>query len=210
MTFKDRFDAGNQLATLLIKDVDIKKNRDNTVVVSLLRGGIITGEAIAKHLAVANLPLVVTKIPAPHNPELAIGALCFDVTYLKKDVVYSLSLDKSTINKQIEIAREKFNSYLEKFGLNADYYPKRIRNKITVLVDDGIATGSTVRAGLLYLKTLSPDKVYLAAPVAPTDFDATGFDKFFVIQKDPYFSAVSQYYQHFPQISDEEVKKLLQ
>ncbi len=209
MTFRDRADAGNQLASLLKKDPEIQKNPSDVVVVSLLRGGVVVGEAIAKNLHVAHLPLVVTKIPAPYNPELAIGALCFDFVYLEPSIVNSLALDQSTINNQIQIAKEKFNSYLERFQLKKDDYQSLLKDKVAILVDDGIATGSTARAGLLYLKTLPLKKVYLASPVAPDDFDTRGFDKTFIIVKESFFSAVSQFYQSFPQVSDEEVKKIL-
>src|SRR3989304_603473 len=115
MIFKDRQDAGRKLLVRLFEDQEIKKNKRKVVVVSLLRGGIVIGDIIAKGLQVKHLPLVVSKIPAPHNPELALGALCFDVTYLEKSVVNSLGLSRGEIVDQIGIAKEKFNSYLKRF-----------------------------------------------------------------------------------------------
>lgn len=209
MTFKDRSDAGNQLAIALKKDADIRNNIGQVTIVSLLRGGIIVGNVIAEKLGVDHLPLVVTKIPAPYNPELAIGALCFDAVYLNQDIVGTLFLDKPTIEGQIDIAREKFDSYLNRFNLDENYYLNKFDGKITIVVDDGIATGSTAQVARLFLLQQKAEKVFLAAPVAPDDFDSNGFDGAFILDKDPYFGAVSQYYESFPPVTDEEVKNII-
>ncbi|MBI2005616.1 MAG: hypothetical protein HYS80_02535, partial [Candidatus Aenigmarchaeota archaeon] len=79
VNFKDRSDAAEQLFELLIRRQPEMKG-DDAVVVSLLRGGVVLGDVLGKKLGSKHLGLVVTKIPAPFNPELAIGALCFDVT----------------------------------------------------------------------------------------------------------------------------------
>jgi len=210
MIFKDRQEAGRKLLVRLFEDRGIKKNKRKVIVVSLLRGGIIVGDIIAKGLQVKHLPLVVTKIPAPHSPELAIGALCFDVTYLEKIVVNSLGLEKSEIVNQIEVARKKFNSYLERFEIKKSLYSRSLKNKIVVLTDDGIATGSTVKAAILYLKSKKIKSIILAVPVAPSDFSIVGVDKELILHKNFAFGAVSQFYEHFSQIEDNEVKKILQ
>jgi len=203
MLFKDRVDAGKKLAKILYK-----KNLKNAVVVSLLRGGIIVGQEIAKKLKGNHFPLAVAKIPAPQQSELAIRALCFDLTYLESRIVSSLNIDKPTIKKQISIAKVKFRSYLERFNLKKSAY-KKIKNKTVVLVDDGIATGSTVKAALLFTKSLKPKKTILASPVAPAEFINPGFDQLIILHYDPTFSSVSQFYKSFPQVEDEEIKRLL-
>lgn len=203
MIFKDRAEAGKKLAEILSK-----KNLKNLVVISLLRGGVVVGEEISRRLKINHLPLAVAKIPAPYQSELAIGALCFDFTYLESRIVISLNIDKPTIKKQVNIAKEKFRSYLERFNLKKSIY-KKIKNKIVVLVDDGIATGSTVKAALLFVKSLKPRKIILVSPVAPTDFINPGFDQLIILHYDPSFSSVSQFYLDFPQVEDEEIKKIL-
>lgn len=209
MIFKDRKEAGEKLLEMLIKDSEILKiNKKEFVVVSLLRGGIVVADIIAKGLKIFHLPLVVTKIPVPYNPELALGALSFDVVYLEKKVINPLSLDKSTINSQIKIAREKFQSYMKQFNLKKSLYIK-IKNKAIILVDDGIATGATVKTAVLFLKTKKAKKIYLAIPVGPVDFKIEGVDKQFILHRDSSFSAVSQFYSSFPQIEDKEVKRIL-
>lgn len=209
MIFKDRRDAGRKLLVRLYEDRDIKKGLKKVVVVSLLRGGVAIGDVIAKGLFCKHIPLVVAKIPAPFNPELAIGALCFDTVYLDKDVLQSINIDKATIRDQIGIARGKFVSYRKRFNLKQYMYTRNLKEKIVILVDDGIATGSTVKVAALYLKSKKPKSIFLAVPVAPSDFDTRGFDKVFILNKDPHFSAVSKFYERFPQVEDAEVKKYL-
>ena len=202
MIFKDRKEAGEKLAGLLFK-----KRLKNAVVVSLLRGGAVVGEEIANKLKSPHIPLAVAKIPAPLEQELAIGALCFDFTYLESRITNSLNIERSAIRKQVDIAKEKFDSYLKRFDLKKSNY--RLKNKAVILTDDGIATGSTVKAALLFIKSLTPKKIILAIPVAPTDFETAGFDDVVILHRDPFFSAVSQFYKNFPQVEDEEVRKML-
>jgi len=209
MVFKDREEAGEKLSELLKKDRSFIRSKKKAIVVSLLRGGVVVGNIIAKKLKIKHLPLVVTKIPAPYNSELAIGALCFNITYLEKQIVSPLSLNHFSVQSQIKIAKNKFNLYCKKFSINKKIYDRLLKNKIVVLVDDGIATGSSIKTSLLFLKTKKPKKIFLAAPVAPTDFDSGNFDKVFILHYDPSFSAVSQFYTSFPQLEDEEVKKLI-
>lgn len=209
MIFKDRADAGRKLLVRLFQDEDIKKNTKKVVVASLLRGGVPVGSVIARGLAVKHFPLIVSKIPAPHNPELAIGALCFDITYLEKKIIESLRLDKPSIQNQIKIAREKFSAYRNRFNIRKTAYTRGLKNKIVILVDDGIATGSTIKAGMLFIKTKKAKRVFLAVPVAPVDFTTVGVDKEFFLYKDMGFGAVSQFYEHFPQVEDNQVKRLI-
>jgi predicted phosphoribosyltransferase len=196
MLFQDRLDAGNQLADRL---TDYK---NNSIVVSLLRGGVIIGDAIAKKLKIPHLFLAAVKISHPDQSELAIGALCFNKIYL--DNQYVSFFDKKTINQQIKNAKIKFSSYLKRFNLKKTSF-KTIKNKTVILVDDGIATGATVKAALMLLKSQVPKKIILAVPVAPVDFDYPGFDQIIILRRDQYFSAVSQFYESFPQVEDREI-----
>lgn len=195
--FKDRSDAGKKLAELLRKKL---KKVDS--VISLLRGGVMVGKEIANYFKIPHLPLPVAKISHPDNPELAIGALCFQKIYWENK-------DISGTRLQINIAEKKFNSYLKRFSLKKLLYHK-IKNKIVVLVDDGIATGATVKAATLFLKSQKPKKLILASPVAPSDFFADQFDQIIILNRDPFLSAISQYYQNFPQVEDKEILQTLQ
>jgi len=196
MLFKDRTDAGKKLANLLKK-----KLRRVDYVISLLRGGVIVGQEIDRKFKASHFFLPVAKISHPFNPELAVGALCFSKIYLENQNI-------SEINFQIKLAKEKFASYLKRFSLKKTLY-KKLMNKVVVLVDDGIATGSTVKAAALFLKSQKPKKLILASPVAPTDFHPDLFDQTVIFHRDPFLSAISQYYESFPQVDDDKILRLL-
>lgn len=207
MIFKDRKEAGEKLANELIKNQEIKNNIDKIIIISLLRGGIIVGNAIAEKLSIKHLPLVVTKISSPHNPELAIGAICFNITHLEKVVINSLNVDKKDIAYQISLAQNKFNSYVNRFNINKKIYDQ-LKNKIIIITDDGVATGSTIKAAFLFIKGYCPKRVYLASPVASNNFYEE-FDNSYIVDKSSSFSSISQSYLDFPQIDDEEVLKII-
>lgn len=209
--FRDRAEAGEKLVEAIKKDKELISKIDNAAVVSLLRGGIVIGNVLAEKLGIPHYPLVVAKIPAPfpHSPELAIGALCVDFVYRDERVLASIHTSRGDIEKQIEKAKGKQESYRKRFKLEWLDFNEIIKDKIIFLVDDGIATGSTVRAAALFIKSKKPKKIVLAVPVAPTEFDTSGFDKVFILHLDPYFTAVSQFYHNFPEVKDEEVEEIL-
>ncbi len=207
MIFKDRQRAADKLYQDLKKNLQIKKNSQYCIV-SLLRGGLILGTILAKKLKVKHLPLVVTKVPAPYIPELAIGAVCFEFTYLEPPVIHSLGLAKSEIHQQIKIAEHKFVQYCQNFHLSEDLYGP-LKKSVVILVDDGVATGASVKAALLFIRSKKPKATLLVAPVAAADTDLRGFDKLYILDRPSSFGSVSQYYKHFPQVEDDEVKKII-
>ncbi len=209
MIFKDRKDAAQQLSEKLLADPYIQKNKTNAVVVSLLRGGTVLGHTIAQKLGTPHLALSSVKIPSPHYPELGLGALCFDFTYLDPGIIGSLGLPHASVQKQITIAQYKFKKYQSLFRLKKKQCKNKLYKKIALLVDDGIATGSTAKAAYLFLRSLKPNIIVLAVPVAPTHFHARGFDRFFVLYREDAFSSVSQFYAHFPQVDTDEVVRIL-
>jgi putative phosphoribosyl transferase len=207
MLFKDRKEAGEKLAEKLLNEGVVAKNQiKKTVVVSLLKGGIILGDIIAKKLKINHLPLPVAKIPTSTNPELALGALTFHTLYLDKETVSFFG--KINLQNQINQPLSKLTTYQKKFKIKESDF-NQIKNKTIILVDDGIATSSTVKAACLFLKKKGAKKIILASPVAPADFDEKGFDEVIILHKDPFLSAISQYYQDFSPIEDEQVKNLL-
>lgn len=199
--FKDRKEAGKKLAEFISK-----KKLKKAVVISLLRGGVVVGQEISRKLKLFHLPLAIAKISAPHQQELAIGALCFDFTYLEPKIINSFNFDKLTIRRQIKIAKKKFDKYRKKFNIKKSNF--RLRNKTVIIVDDGAATGSTIKAALLFIKSFNPKKIVLALPVAPANFSIAGLKNIFVLYFEREFSSVSQFYQDFSQITDEEIRKI--
>lgn len=193
MIFKDRNEAGRKLAETITQDKEIFQNRNNLVVLSLVRGGLVVGAQIAKRLKCPHYPLVVKKIGAPGQEELAIGAVCDDEYFLDEALISRLGLSRKEVEKQTKKAKEKQKEYSEKFKFQSS----NIKNKTTILTDDGVATGASVQAAVKYLKKLKPHKIILAVPVAPSDFDESSFDKIFILHKDPDFHAVGQFYRVF-------------
>ena len=196
--FKDRVEAGEKLADLINQSNFFKKikKKTNIIVISLLRGGVVVGQQIAKKIGAKNLPLPVAKIASPQNSELAIGALCFSQIYWEKKVLSYYFFSKKELDYQLKKSQQRFFSYCRKFNIEERIFDI-LKNKIVILVDDGIATGATVFAAFYFLRTKKPKKIILASPVAPLDFQNPGFDEIFIYHQEKYFSAISQFYEDF-------------
>lgn len=203
MIFKNRSEAGSKLAEILEKKI---ADKENLVVVSILRGGVVVGEEIAKKLKIPHLFLPVVKIPAPDNPELAIGAFVFDARYINKDVASYYS--NQLIKKAVDLVKDKFKKYSDIFQINKQSF-NSIKNKVIILVDDGAATGATTKAATMFLQKNKVKRIILALPVASSSFEQDCFNEVVILHQDPYLSAVSQYYQDFSPVSENEIKKLI-
>lgn len=203
MLFKNRVDAGKQLAAFLFPKIKEKKE---LIVVSLLRGGAVVGDEIAKQFNLPHLGLPVVKIGAYDNEELAIGALIFKTKFYNRRIASWYS--KEQLNQSEIKAKKKFGDYCQRFQIKEDDF-NQLKNKSIILVDDGAATGSSLQAAALFLKKKKVKKIILALPVAPTDFDISCFNESYILHQDPNLSAVSQYYQDFSQVNEDEVKKIL-
>lgn len=201
MLFKDRKDAGKQLSTLLSSFI----GRQDLIVFGLPRGGVITAAEVAKIL---KAPLDVTcprKIGAPWNPELAIGAVAesgeaiLNVGELSKEI-------ETTIEKERIEAQRRQSLYRK--GLP----PLLLQESVAILVDDGLATGATMKAAIKGIQARHAKEIVVAVPVAPSDTleeIREMVNKVFCLYTPSFFQAVGQFYQHFGQTSDEEVIQLL-
>ncbi|MBI3366690.1 hypothetical protein HY041_03625 [Candidatus Roizmanbacteria bacterium] len=199
MIFKDREGAGEELSVKLLQNKNLFKNRKNSIIISLLRGGVVVGRIIEKRLKIRHIPLAVAKISAPYNPELAIGAVCFEMIYLQKHIIRELHLQKEEINRQISLAQIKHKEYIQRYKLQNVQYEEELNNKIVIIVDDGAATGATIRMALEFVVSKKAKKTILALPVSPRDFDASGFNQVIIFHQEQYFSSVSRFYENFPQ-----------
>ncbi len=205
--FKGREDAALKLSQKLKQEI----KRENLIILSLTRGGLVIGKIISNNL---NLPLdilVLKKIGDPKNNELAIGVVGpKNITVWNKDVLSFLSLnekEKNMLKKQTEKERKKqetlFRRGKGKLGL---------KNKTIILVDDGIATGATVLCAQKYLKKEKTKKIILAIPVIAKDtlsYINKYFDNIIYLKKASKFFAVGQFYKNFPQITNEQVVDLM-
>lgn len=206
--FRDRKDAGNQLAAKLKQYKDTKE----VLVLALPRGGVVNGLEIARHLKAPLDVLIVRKIGFPGQPELAIGAVSETGTVvLNKSIIstYGVSEDyvqAETSRQKEEIAR-RVKLYRQGKGLS------ELEGKTIILVDDGVATGATMKAAIATLKKEKIQKLVVALPVSPPETAKELMemvDEYICLETPWNFMAVGGYYKDFRQISDEEVVKMLQ
>ncbi len=205
MVFSDRFEAGE----LLAKKLAIYQDDPETIVVALPRGGVPVAQVIAKMLHLPMDIFFVKKIPSPYNPEAAIGAISENgMEYINERAVAMLNVSRPYIDEQeakiLESIRQK----------RAIYNKPRldIRGKRVILVDDGVATGASMYLAAKALKAEGAKEVIIAVPVAPPDSIALlkeAADGVVVLEVPVDFMAVGQFYRDFHQLSDEEVKELL-
>lgn len=207
MTFKDRHDAGKQLVSLLTK---YKKNQ-NAIVLGLPRGGVVTAYEIAQGL---ELPLDVIcprKVGAPQNPELAIGAVTeTGEGYFNEDLIIRLNVSESYLSRAIEEEKKRAQFRLALYRKGRA--PLNLEDKIVIIVDDGLATGATMKAAIQSVQKMGAQSVVVAVPVSPPetlkDIEAM-VDEVACVDTPIFFQAVGQFYEEFGQTEDEEVIKLL-
>ena len=203
--FKDRRDAGEQLAEALT----IYKDR-NPLVLAIPRGGVVVGYHVARHLQCDFSIISVRKLPLPDNPEAGFGAIAedgstyFDNRALKalpaKMVEQIIEEQKLEIKQRIEVLR------------NGKSLPV-MTDRIVILVDDGIAMGSTMRAAIMLCKNNNPTKIIVAVPVAGVsayaEFEEL-VDRVVILEKPQFFRAVAQVYENWYDLSDEEAIRILE
>jgi putative phosphoribosyl transferase len=202
--FKNRVDAGTQLAEKLLEF-----KSQNVVVLAIPRGGLPLGAIVAKAL---NAPLDVAltkKIGHPYNKEYAIGAVSLENIILSD----AIGVTKGYIGEETARLRKKLkerhNQYYKK-GVSQD-----LKDKIVIIVDDGIATGNTILVTIELVKMQNPNKIVVAIPVAPPStvrkLEASSEVDEVICLETPYnFHAVGQFYQEFYQVSDQEAIQLLE
>lgn len=205
MYFKNRTEAGKLLAEALGK----YKNKD-IIVYALPRGGVVTAYEIAKELN-APLDLIITrKIGHRFEPEYAVGAVAENGHIVKEE------LEGSTIDKKWfhdESKRQQKEAQRRRVKYLSGRKPLSAKGKIAILVDDGIATGLTIKAGVLELKHQNPQKIVVAVPVAPkkvAEQIKKEVDELVVLDAPEfYLGAVGAYYEEFLPIEDEDVIAIL-
>lgn len=206
MIFKNREEAGRLLAQSLLR----YKNAPKTIVIGLPRGGVVTAAAVAEILGLPLDVIVPRKIGAPGNPELAIGAIAGDLILLNEPLIKELGASPAYIEKAA--AEEKKEAARRLALYRKGRPPQNFRGMTLLVVDDGVATGSTLKAAIAYLRKAQAAKIAAAFPVGPPDTVEelkTAADEVVCRFVSDSFLAVGQFYEHFPQTSDEEVIELL-
>lgn len=205
--FLDRRDAGRKLADKL-SNVD---SEGEICVLALPRGGVPVALEVAASLNAPLDLLFVKKIGAPGEPELALGAVSEGgEVHWKREILDYLSIPPAKLEKLAEAKRAELRERLKQW--RAGRKPLDVSEKTVIVADDGLATGATMAAALKYLRTQRPKKIVVAVPTASheaVETIRTLCDELIVLATPEPFISVGQWYRHFDQVSDEEVRSSL-
>lgn len=204
--FADRTDAGEQLAALLAeREIDVD------VVLAVPRGGLPVGRAVADAYGVDLDIVAAKKLGAPNNPELAIGAAAGDGgVWLNEELIERLDVDEAYLDAETDRAARTAREKAETYRDGRD--PPDLRGRRVAVVDDGVATGATIRACLASVREAGAAAVVLAVPVGPSETVAAlreRADEVVVVETPARFGAVGQFYRSFDQVSDAEAMAYL-
>lgn len=207
LPFRDRAEAGRQLASALTA----YGGRNDVLVLALPRGGIPVAFEVAKALGAALDVFVVRKLGAPGNPELAIGAVApGEVCILQEQIIADMEIPAEVV-AAIASAEQRARAACEE-SYRRNHPPHTIAGNIAMVVDDGIATGATMRAAIAALRKLRAKAIVVAVPVAPSstcrELEALA-DQVVCLASPGIFFTVGQWYVNFEQISDQEMAALL-
>jgi predicted phosphoribosyltransferase len=205
--FEDRNDAGKKLAQALLK----YKNDKSAVVFAVPRGGVVVAEAVCEYLQIPFDVVVARKIGAPFNEELAIGAVVPDGNVIiNEEAVRVLKVSESYVKAQKQIKINEIKERLMKYR-GSDVY-ENLEGRTAIIVDDGIATGYTVKAAIDFIRGLNAELVVVASPVIAPDtlmeLENLVDEVVYIYSQEPFY-AVGQFYKSFPQVSDEEVISII-
>lgn len=187
------------------------RDRKDTIIIGISRGGIIPACCLAIALNLDWDVIAVRRIMSPDNPELGLGSVCEDgIPYIDDRLVKILEIIPGSLDVKIqsEVIESKRKADLYREGKKLT----DIENKIVLLVDDGVMTGSSAKAALGYLKCFNPKEINLVVPVIPpnvlNDFE-TKFDKVIYVESPDDFTDLTQFYDDFHVVKDQEVIRLL-
>jgi putative phosphoribosyl transferase len=205
--FKNRVDAGKKLA----KELSKYANRSDVLILALPRGGVPVAFEVAKKLNVKMDVFIVRKLGVPGNEELAMGAIASDnIIVLNEDVVRSFHISKQVIDS---VAAKELRELERRERTYRGNRPKlNIGDSTVILIDDGLATGATMRAAAAAVKTKNPAKTVIAVPTGAPDtcsyFEEQVDEVICVTTPEPFYG-VGAWYEDFGQTTDEEVCELL-
>src|SRR5215471_14729898 len=202
MLFKDRVDAGRQLATKLSRYA----GRQDVVVLGLPRGGVPVAAEVARALGAPFDVFLVRKLGVPGHAELAMGAIAEGgVEVLSDHLIRDIGIPAVAVRERLELDRR-----------DALYRQGRarppVRGRVVIVVDDGLATGASMQAAVLALKKLGPSRIVIAVPVGAMETCERlrqEADEVVCVTTPEPFQAVGLWYQRFDQTSDDEVRQLL-
>jgi putative phosphoribosyl transferase len=207
LPIRDRTAAGRALGQALAAYAP----RDDVIVLALPRGGVPVGYEAAEAIGADLDLMLVRKLGTPGQPELAMGAIASGgARVLNQEIIDALSIDEAILG---DVARrEQRELERRQRAYRGDRPLPELRAQCIILVDDGIATGATMRAAIAALRQQEPARIVVAVPVAPSDTVARlrrEADEVVCLETPAPFVAIGRWYQDFPQLSDEDVRNLL-
>ncbi|HUF17182.1 MAG TPA: phosphoribosyltransferase [Thermoanaerobaculia bacterium] len=208
MHFRDRRHAGQVLTESLLHYA----GRDDVIVLALPRGGVPVGFEVTKKLGAPLDVFIVRKLGSPGHEELAMGAIASGgILVLNDDVVQSLRVSRQEIEQAA--ARELLELERRERLFRGDRAAPNLEGRVVILVDDGLATGSTMRAAVAAVRTQKPSRIVVAVPTgAPETCEEFRQDVDEVVcpSTPDYFRAVGMWYDDFTQTEDREVRSILE
>ena len=208
LPFRDRAEAGRLLAPLVAEHVP---RAENPIVLALPRGGVPVAFEVARALDAPLDVIVVRKLGVPSQSELGMGAIGEDgVRVLNPEVIRHLSITEGALRSVTERERAELDRRSEQYRRDAPMIP--LTDRIAIVIDDGLATGSTARAAIEVARAHGARRVALAVPVAPQDtVDELGdvADDVICVASPQPFTSIGQWYRDFRQTTDAEVSQLL-
>ena len=201
MIFADRVEAGERLGEALRPLAG-----SNAVVLAIPRGGVIVGEAAARAVGAPLDVVVPRKIGAPGNPELAIGAVAPGIRVLDRRMVGGLGVSDAYLDREIAVQEAEIERRQHAYRQGRS--PQPVEGRVAIVVDDGVATGSTAVAALRWAREQQAARVVLAVPVAPPqslERLRVEADDVVVLEMPSPFFAVGEWYREFDQTSDRQV-----
>jgi len=208
MRFTDRRQAGQLLAERL----EFLMGREDLLVLGIPRGGVVMAAEIAQALAATLDVFIARKLGAPHNPELAVGAVASSgEVELDQRLIAALNVPQTYL--QAEIGRQRAEIQRRMNAYRGDRPKPDLKDKTVILTDDGVATGATMRAAIQALRAADLGELIVALPVGPPDTIqelSDMVDRMICLHTPAFFWAVGGFYTDFRQTSDAEVIQLLQ
>jgi len=205
--FRDRMEAGERLGA----ELRVFALRD-PIVLALPRGGVPVGRAIASRLGAPLDVWIVRKVGAPNQPELGLGAVAEGgYVELNHDIISIVAPSRPELQRAVESERRAVEARVETLRCGAP--PPRLSGRSVILVDDGIATGGTVRAAIRSVRAREPERLIVAVPVAPVQVIASLeqlADDVVCLSRPFDMRAIGSWYEDFTQVSDDEVRAALE
>jgi predicted phosphoribosyltransferase len=212
MTFENREDAGRLLGKKIQKQLDGRLRNNQLIVLGLPRGGAVVAREVARVLRAPLDLILVRKLRHPDSPECAIGAVAesdmaiYNETYIK-------NIDPTWLKLEEESARELIDMRRDLYFEGQTNQPVFVKNRRVVLVDDGIATGMTMRAAIQHVISKGAEEIIVATPVASREaleiIQKTGVSMILLDNPKNFYGSVGMHYKNFEQVSDIEVRRLL-